>query len=155
MRLTASGDVGICNSGKHPRITGGTIRIETALSAACPGPIGPGYAKVTISWNDGSRSGIDQSTFRGDAQAFSLEGGAVRSGTFADGTARANGRTSSNLVELGAACAAGGLTSYDATIDELAVGEIYAPGGTMARVRRCRIPPSPRNCDSSSECGSD
>ena len=124
VRLSASGEVGLCRSAKYPKITGGTIRIEAALTAACPGPVGPGYAKVTIAWNDGSTSVIHQSTFRGDAQAYSLEGGRVATGPFAEGTARANGRTTTNLTELGAACVTGGLTGYAATIDELAVGDI-------------------------------
>jgi hypothetical protein len=124
VRLSANGEMGICNSKKFPKITGGTVRAEASLTAACPGPVGPGYAKVTISWNDGSKSVINQSSFRGDAQSFSFEGGSVDTGSFAGGTARANGRTTSNLIELGAGCALGGLTSYAATIDEFAVGDI-------------------------------
>lgn len=124
VRLTANGEMGICNSQNHPKITGGTVRVESALTGACPGPVGPGYAKVTINWNDGSRTVIDQSTFRGDAQSFSLEGGSIADGSFAGGTARANGRTTSNLIELGAGCVLGGVTSYAATIDQFAVGDI-------------------------------
>ncbi|MEV0781288.1 hypothetical protein [Streptomyces sp. NPDC050428] len=78
---------------------------------------------MTINWDDGSRTVIHQSTFRGDAQSFSLEGGSIADGTFADGTARANGRTTSNLIEFGAGCVTGGLTSYAATIDQFAVGD--------------------------------
>ncbi|MFC8076844.1 hypothetical protein ACFUN8_15080 [Streptomyces sp. NPDC057307] len=124
VRLAAIGEMGICRSESHPEITGGTVRVESALTGACPGPVGPGYAKVTINWNDGSRSVIDQSTFRGDAQSFSLEGGSIATGSFAGGTARANGRTTSNLIELGAGCVLGGVTSYAATIDQFAVGDI-------------------------------
>ncbi|WP_405974383.1 hypothetical protein OG496_40505 [Streptomyces sp. NBC_00988] len=124
VRLSANGELGICSSAAHPKITGGTVRIEASLTAVCPGPIGPGYAKVTISWNDGSRTVINQSTFRGDAQSFSMEGGSISDGTFAGGTARAHGRTTSNLVELGAACVLGGITSYTASIDGLDVGDI-------------------------------
>jgi hypothetical protein len=125
VRLAVSGDMGICRSANHPRITGGTIRIAASFTAACPGPLGPGYAKVTVDWNDGSKTVIDQSVFRGDAQTFSLEGGYIGTGRFANGTARANGRTTSNLVELGAGCASSdGMTGYSATIDEFAVGEI-------------------------------
>jgi hypothetical protein len=125
VRLAASGDMGTCTSAKYPRITGGTLRIQAALNAACPGPLGPGYTKVTIDWNDGTKTVINQSTFRGDAQTFTLEGGSVDTGPFTNGTARATGRTTSNLVELGAACASGeGMTGYSATIDEFAVGEI-------------------------------
>ncbi|MFI0964642.1 hypothetical protein ACH4S8_25080 [Streptomyces sp. NPDC021080] len=124
VRLTANGEMGTCTSSNHPKITGGTVRIESALTAACPGPIGPGYAKVTINWNDGSRTVIDQSSLRGSTQSFSLEGGSVANGTFAGGTARAHVRTTSDQVELGAACATSGLTSYAAAIDDFAVGDI-------------------------------
>ncbi|MEU0784639.1 hypothetical protein ABZ341_24070 [Streptomyces sp. NPDC006173] len=123
-RLLASGEVGLCNSAKYPAITGGTIRIEAVLTGACPGPVGPGYAKVTINWNNGSTSVIQQSTFRGDASSYSLEGGHVAAGPFAEGTTRANGRTTTNLVEIGTSCASGGLTNYTATIDAIALGDI-------------------------------
>ncbi|MFJ9381694.1 hypothetical protein [Streptomyces sp. NPDC101455] len=65
-----------------------------------------------------------QSTFRGDAQSFSLEGGSIATGAFAGGTARANGRTTSNPIELGAGCVLGGVTGYAATIDQFSVGDI-------------------------------
>lgn len=125
VRLSASGDMGLCTSDKHPKITGGTVRVEGAFQAACPGPVGPGYARVTISWNDGSTSLIDQSTFRGgDTQSFGLEGGHVSKGTFLGGTSRASGRTTTNLVDIGGACVTGGVISYQSTIDEFAVGEL-------------------------------
>ncbi|MYS20978.1 hypothetical protein GA0115240_124234 [Streptomyces sp. DvalAA-14] len=124
VRLSANGELGNCSSRRHPKITGGTIRLEASLTAQCPGPYGPGYAKATIYWNDGTRTVIDQTTFRGDAQSFSLEGGSIATGSYAGGTARANGRTTSSSIELGAACVSGGLTSYSATIDQLAVGDI-------------------------------
>ncbi|MFD8421788.1 hypothetical protein [Streptomyces sp. NPDC059466] len=124
VRLSADGEMGICSSRTHPRITGGTVRIEASLTAACPGPIGPGWAKVTIDWNDGSRTVVDQASFRGDASSFSLEGGSIAAGTFAGGTARGSGRTATNLAELGAGCVLGGVTGYAATIDQFAVGDI-------------------------------
>ncbi|MEV0579460.1 hypothetical protein [Streptomyces sp. NPDC050392] len=124
VRLSANGEMGICSSATHPEITGGTVRFEAGLTAKCPGPFGPGYAKATINWNDGTRTVIDQTTFRGDSASFSLEGGSIDAGTFAGGTARANGRTTSNLIELGAGCVLGGVTSYSATIDQFAVGDI-------------------------------
>ncbi|MBW5249201.1 hypothetical protein JGS39_09280 [Streptomyces sp. P01-B04] len=124
VRLLANGEMGTCHSAVHPKITGGTVRVEASLSAACPGPFGPGYAAATINWNDGTRTVVDQSTFRGDTTSFSLEGGSIADGTFAGGTTRANGRTTSNQVELGAACVVGGLTSYSATIDDFSVGDI-------------------------------
>lgn len=124
VRLSANGEMGLCSSTAHPKITGGTIHFEARLTARCPGPYGPGYAKATINWNDGSRTVIDHTTFRGEAASFSLEGGSIADGTFAGGTARAQGRTTSPESELGAACVTGGLTSYTATIDEFAVGDI-------------------------------
>ncbi|MEU8484374.1 hypothetical protein [Streptomyces sp. NPDC048641] len=124
VQLSANGNMGICTSTSHPKITGGTIQFQASLPAQCPGPYGPGYAKATINWNDGSKTVIDQTTFRGDAQSFSLEGGSIANGSFAGGTARANVRTTSNLTELGAGCVLGGVTSYDATIDQFAVGDI-------------------------------
>lgn len=72
-RLYADGDMGTCSSTTHPEITGGTIRLLASLTAACPRPFGPGYAKATISWNDGSRTVLHQTTFSGDAQSFSLD----------------------------------------------------------------------------------
>ncbi|WP_066363089.1 hypothetical protein [Herbidospora mongoliensis] len=124
VRLSGSGELGICSSKKYPKITGGTIRVESSLTAVCPGPIGPGYAKVSINWNDGSKTTIDQSTFRGDASSFSLEGGGIAAGAFAGGTARANGRTTSNLIEIGAGCVLSGVTSVATTIDQFAAGDI-------------------------------
>ncbi|WP_330461636.1 hypothetical protein OIB37_35095 [Streptomyces sp. NBC_00820] len=124
VRLSANGDMGICSSSTHTGITGGTVQIEASLTAQCPGPYGPGYAKATINWNDGTRTVIDQTTFRGDASSFSLEGGSIATGSFAGGTARAHGRTTSNLIELGAGCVLGGVTNYTAMIDQFAVGDI-------------------------------
>ncbi|WP_459803668.1 hypothetical protein [Herbidospora sp. RD11066] len=124
VRLTANGDLGVCASQKHPKITGGIIRAEASLTAACPGPFGPGSAKVTISWNDGSRTVVDQSTFRGDSSSFGFEGGSIATGAFTGGPARANGRTTSNLIELGAGCVLGGVTSYAVSIDQFAVGDL-------------------------------
>jgi hypothetical protein len=124
VRLTASGDLGVCQSDKYPRITGGTIRAEATLQGKCPGPVGPGYAKVTASFNDGSRAVVNQSTFRGDAVSWSFEGGRVSDGPFTGGTARGNGRAISNLIEMGAGCAVGGLTEYRASIDEAIIGDI-------------------------------
>ncbi|MBO2448976.1 hypothetical protein J4573_17875 [Actinomadura barringtoniae] len=124
VRLTASGDLGVCQSDEHPKITGGTIRAEASLQGKCPGPVGPGYAKVSVSFNDGSRAIVNQSTFRGDGTSWSFEGGRVSSGPFTGGTARGNGRTISNLIELGAGCAVGGLKEYRASIDEALIGDI-------------------------------
>ncbi|WP_326774544.1 hypothetical protein [Streptomyces sp. NBC_01445] len=124
LQLSANGDMGNCTSKSHPKITGGSIQFQASLPAQCPGPIGPGYAKATIYWNDGTRTVIDQTTFRGDTQSFSLEGGSIATGAFAGGTARGSGRTTSNLTELGARCVVGGLTDYGATIEQFAVGDI-------------------------------
>ncbi|MGW0394396.1 hypothetical protein ACWDYJ_26615 [Streptomyces sp. NPDC003042] len=124
VRLSASGNMGLCQSDKHPKITGGTVHVAATFQAACPSPIGPGYAKVTISWNDGSTSVIFHSTFRGDTESFGLEGGNVMSGPFLNGTARANGRTTTNPLDIGGACATGGAISYQSTIDDFAVGQL-------------------------------
>lgn len=124
VRLLARGDMGTCSSMAHPEITGGAVQIEATVPAACAGPIGPGVAKTTITWNNGSRTVIDQTTFRGDSQSFSLEGGFITDGTFAGGTAQASGRTTTSLVELGAACVNGGLTDYAATIDQFVAGDL-------------------------------
>jgi len=121
VRLTASGDLGLCQSDAHPRLTGGTVRAEAVLQGKCPGPVGPGYARVTIAWNDGTRSTITQSSFRADAVSWLFEGGRVAEGAFKGTTAHANGRTISNLIELGAGCGIGGLKEYRASIDELAI----------------------------------
>lgn len=107
VQMGANGELNNCESAAHPKITGGTIWLTGSLDAKCPGPFGPGYAKATIEWNDGTRTVIDQSTFRGDAQPISLEGGSIATGAFAGGTARANGHATSNSYELGASCVAG------------------------------------------------
>lgn len=127
--------MGLCTSAKHPKITGGVVRFEASLEAACPGPIGPGEAKVTISWSDGSKSVINQPTFRGDAQSFTLEGGSVASGPFLDGITRASGRTTTSSIELGAACMTRGLTSYRSTIDEFTIS-------SFARSCSCGVSPT-------------
>lgn len=124
VRLSANGEMGMCTSATHPKITGGTIRFEVSLSAACNESFGPGSARVTINWNDGSRTVIDESTFRGDAHSFSLEGGSIADGTFAGGTAGANGRVTTSPVEFGAGCMLGGVSHYNAIIDQFAVGDI-------------------------------
>ncbi|SEG85291.1 hypothetical protein SAMN05216223_12327 [Actinacidiphila yanglinensis] len=123
VRMSASGEMGTCSSSQHPEITGGAVKLEASLTANCPGPFGPGYVKATINWNDGTKTVIDQTIFRGDERSFSLEGGST-TGRFAGGYARANGRTTSNLIEISAACASAGLTSYASTINEFAVGDI-------------------------------
>lgn len=124
VRLSANGEMGMCTSAAHPKITGGTIRFEVSLSAACNESFGPGSARVTINWNDGSRTVIDESTFRGDTHSFSLEGGSIADGTFAGGTAGANGRVTTSSVEFGAGCVLGGVSHYNAVIDQFAVGDI-------------------------------
>ncbi|MEU5879360.1 hypothetical protein [Spirillospora sp. NPDC047279] len=124
VQLTGRGNLDSCSSAQHPKLSGGTITLETALQARCPGPFGPGYAKVTIAWNDGSTTSIDQSTFRGDSVSFALEGGRVTSGVFTGGTVRADGRTTTPLIEMGAACATGGLTAYSTTINQVHLGDL-------------------------------
>ncbi|WP_157522693.1 hypothetical protein [Herbidospora cretacea] len=122
VRLTGTGDVGICSSVKRPALTGGTVRVEGVITGGCPGPIGPGYAKMTITWNDDTTTTVGQSMFRGEMSQFGLEGGVVSTGPFAGGTARVSGRTTSSLIELGAACVLTGATSLASTIDRLTVG---------------------------------
>lgn len=124
VRLTGVGDVGICSSVKRPGLTGGTVRVEGAFTGGCPGPIGPGYAKISITWNDDTTTTIGQSMFRGEMSQFGLEGGVVSTGPFAGGTARVSGRTTSSLIELGANCVLSGATALASTIDRLTVGAV-------------------------------
>ncbi|WP_062347421.1 hypothetical protein [Herbidospora yilanensis] len=107
--MTGNGDLGVCSSTRHPAITGGSIHVEGGLTTQCPGPIGPGYTRLTITWNDGTTSTINQATHRGDLTSYTIEGG----------TAHLTGRTTSNLVELGAGCVLNGVTQTSATIDTL------------------------------------
>lgn len=124
VHLSGYGDLGQCTSAKHPEITTGFARVETTLEAACPAPFGPGYAKVTINWNDGSTSVVNQATFRGDTHSFTLEGGSVTSGPFLGGILRATGLTTISWLELSVACTTTGITSYRPTIDEFTIGEL-------------------------------
>ncbi|MFF7888165.1 hypothetical protein ACH40F_43785 [Streptomyces sp. NPDC020794] len=119
--LSGYGSMGVCTSVKYPRITGGVVRVEASLEAECLGGIGPGQAKVTIAWNDGSKSVINQSAIRGTIESFILEGGSVASGRFLGGTTHASGRTTTDPVALSADCALGGLTSYHSTIDQFTI----------------------------------
>ncbi|MER5412193.1 hypothetical protein [Streptomyces virginiae] len=123
VQLSAGGDLGLCQSPERPRITGGTVRVEATASAQCPEPVHAGSAKVTISWNDGSRTVIEGAGFSGDTRHFILAGGEV-SGAFAGGWAQGRGRTTTPLAEIGAACITSGLISYTSTVDEFGAGDV-------------------------------
>ncbi|QES13016.1 hypothetical protein DEJ45_11775 [Streptomyces venezuelae] len=124
VHLLGYGDLGPCTSAEHPEITTGVAHVETTLEAECPAPFGPGNAKVTINWNDGSTSVISGATFRGDTHSFTLEGGSVTSGPFLGGTPRATGLTTTSWLELSVACVTTGITSYRPSIDEFTLGEL-------------------------------
>nr|WP_062332596.1 hypothetical protein [Herbidospora sakaeratensis] len=106
--MTANGDLGVCGSPRHPAITGGRIHIEGNLTTQCPGPIGPGYTRLTITWNDGTTTTANQASHRGDLTAYTLDSGA----------AHLTGRTTTSLLDLGANCVLTGVTQTTATIDE-------------------------------------
>ncbi|WP_062437335.1 hypothetical protein [Herbidospora daliensis] len=106
--MTANGDLGVCASQTHPGITGGTIRIEGNLTSQCPGPIGPGYTRLTISWNDGTTTTVNQATHKGDLTSYTVDSGA----------AHLSGRTTTSLLDLGANCVLNGVTQTTATIDQ-------------------------------------
>ncbi|TKK86518.1 hypothetical protein FDA94_20595 [Herbidospora galbida] len=107
--MAGTGNLGVCSSARHPAITGGSIRVEGNLTTQCPGPIGPGYARIAITWNDGTKTTINQVLHRGDLTSYTVEGG----------TAHLTGRTTSNLIDLGAGCVLNGVTQTTATIDTL------------------------------------
>ncbi|GLX93778.1 hypothetical protein [Herbidospora sp. NBRC 101105] len=107
--MAGTGDLGVCSSARHPAITGGSVRVEGGLTSQCPGPIGPGYARIAITWNDGTTTTVNNVLYRGDLTAYTLEGG----------TAHLTGRTTSNLIDLGAGCVLNGVTHTTATIDRL------------------------------------
>lgn len=124
-QVQADGDLGVCFSQEHPKLTGGTFRFTGSGTGACPGPFVVGYGRLTITWNDGSTSTMPQMSIRAEARTVALDSGAVSEGPFRGETGRLNGSVTTSLTELGQHCvSSGGLTRYEANLDSVALGAI-------------------------------
>lgn len=124
MQVQADGDLGVCSSQEHPKLTGGTFRFTGSGTGACPGPLAIGYGKLTITWNDGSTSTLPQMSVRAEASTVSLDHGSVSEGPFRGMHGRLNARVTTNANEIGAQCITSGLTRYEAALDSTEIGEI-------------------------------
>ncbi|GLX97711.1 hypothetical protein [Herbidospora sp. NBRC 101105] len=120
IRVRGTGDLSSCQSAKHPGITRGVVRVRATVTGRCPGPIDPASAKVTITWNDGSRSTITESAFSRVGKALHVEGD-VAAGAFKGGVAHADGRATGNLIAAAAACLTGGFTRSSIVVERFSV----------------------------------
>ncbi|MCR3732345.1 hypothetical protein FHS35_009263 [Streptomyces umbrinus] len=123
-QVQAEGDLGVCSSQEHPKLTGGTFRFSGSGTGACPGPFAIGYGKMVITWNDGSTSTMPQMSVRAEAFTVSLDGGAVSEGPFRGATGRLSGRVTTSPMEISNQCITSGLTRYEANLDSVALGAI-------------------------------
>ncbi len=122
IRVRGTGDLSSCQSSRRPGITRGVVRVRATVTGKCPGPIDPASAKVTIAWNDGTRSTVTESAFNREGKTLHVEGD-VAAGVFKGGVVRADGQAAGNVIAAAAACLTGGFTRSSITVDRFSVGD--------------------------------
>ncbi|MFJ9900750.1 hypothetical protein ACIQPR_46245 [Streptomyces sp. NPDC091280] len=130
VKVSGTGAVNRClHFGDEPTpITSGTLKIEGAVPAACHQPIGPGNVKVTVTWNTGTRTAIDDVTFRSTgnhAATAQLDGGRISDGPFKGGVLGVDLTNSgfSGLLLTSCSLNDSDAQEYTVTINRFAVGD--------------------------------